>query len=192
MTLKDLYKRVAICEKCPLHKGRTHSVPGEGSEDAEIVFIGEGPGRDEDLQGRPFVGAAGKFLTTMLESIGLKREDVYIANVVKCRPPNNRDPEQKEIDACWGYLEEQIKIIKPKIVVTLGRHSMNRFMPGLKISQVHGQPKRASGIWQERQVFLPLYHPAAALYDPRQRDVHMEDFKKIPLILKKIKEENDS
>lgn len=192
MTLKDLYKRVAICEKCSLYKGRTNSVPGEGAEDAEIVFIGEGPGKDEDLQGRPFVGAAGKFLTAMLESIGLTREDVYIANVVKCRPPNNRDPEQKEIDACWGYLEEQIRIIKPKIIVTLGRHSMNRFMPGLKISQVHGQAKRASGIWQERQVYLPLYHPAAALYDPRQRDVHMKDFKKIPLILKKIKEENDS
>ncbi len=192
MTLKDLYKKVAKCEKCPLYKGRTNAVPGEGSETAEIMFIGEGPGKDEDLQGRPFVGAAGKFLTAMIEGIGLKREDVYIANVVKCRPPNNRDPEQKEIDTCWGYLEEQINIIKPKIIVTLGRHSMGRFMQGLKISQVHGSPKRASGIWQKRQVYLPLYHPAAALYDPRQRDVHMADFKKIPLILKKIKEGNDS
>lgn len=192
MNLKDLYKEVAKCEKCPLYKGRANAVPGEGAEDSDIMFIGEGPGRDEDLQGKPFVGAAGKFLTAMLESIGLKREDVYIANVVKCRPPNNRDPEQGEIDACWGYLEEQIKIIKPKIIVTLGRHSMGRFMKGLKISQVHGQPKRASGIWQERQVYLPLYHPAAALYDPRQKDVHMKDFRKIPLILKKIKEENDS
>jgi uracil-DNA glycosylase len=192
MTLENLYKKVEKCEKCPLYKGRTNVVPGEGSENAEVMFIGEGPGKAEDLQGRPFVGAAGKFLTLMLENIGLKREDVYIANVVKCRPPNNRDPEQKEIDTCWGYLEEQIKIIKPKIIVTLGRHSMGRFMKGLKISQVHGDPKRASGIWQERQVFLPLYHPAAALYDPRQRDVHMEDFKKIPKILKKIKEGNDS
>ncbi|MFH1533610.1 MAG: uracil-DNA glycosylase [Nitrospirota bacterium] len=192
MNLKDLHKMVAKCEKCPLHKGRTNAVPGEGAEDADIMFIGEGPGRDEDLQGRPFVGAAGKFLTAMIESIGLRREDVYIANVVKCRPPNNRDPEQKEIDTCWSYLEEQIRMIKPKIIVTLGRHSMGRFMPGLKISQVHGQPKRASGIWQDRQVYLPLYHPAAALYDPRQKDVHMKDFKKIPLILKKIKSENDS
>lgn len=186
MSLQELYKKVAKCEKCPLFKGRTNSVPGEGAEDADIMFIGEGPGRDEDLQGKPFVGAAGKFLTQMIETIGLRREDVYIANVVKCRPPNNRDPLPEEIKMCWGYLEEQVKLIKPKIIVTLGRHSMGRFLPGLKISQVHGQPKRASGIWQERQVYLPLYHPAAALYDPRQRDVHIEDFKKIPLILKKI------
>lgn len=192
MNLKNLYKKIAKCEKCPLYKGRTNTVPGEGAENADIMFIGEGPGRDEDSQGRPFVGAAGRFLTEMIESIGLKREDVYITNIVKCRPPNNRDPEQTEVETCWSYLEDQIKLIKPKIIVTLGRHSMNRFMPGLKISQVHGQPKRASGIWQERQVYLPLYHPAAALYDLRQKDVHMKDFKKIPLILKKIKKENDS
>jgi DNA polymerase len=193
MNLHELNKQIEKCEKCPLYEGRTNAVPGEGSENAEIMFIGEGPGRDEDLQGRPFVGAAGKFLTEMLESIGLKREDVFIANVVKCRPPNNRDPLPEEIRTCWNYLEEQMKIIKPKIVVTLGRHSMGRFMPGLKISQVHGQAKRASGVWQDRQVYLPLYHPAAALYDPRQREVHLDDFKKIPLILRKIsKQGNDS
>jgi len=193
MNLHELNKQIEKCEKCPLYEGRTNAVPGEGSENAEIMFIGEGPGRDEDLQGRPFVGAAGKFLTEMLESIGLKREDVFIANVVKCRPPNNRDPLPEEIKTCWDYLEEQMKIIKPKIIVTLGRHSMGRFMPGLKISQVHGQAKRTSGIWQDRQVYLPLYHPAAALYDPRQREVHLNDFKKIPLILKKIsKQDNDS
>lgn len=191
--LQNLKKQVEVCEKCTLFKGRTNAVPGEGSQEADVMFIGEGPGRDEDAQGKPFVGAAGRVLTELIESIGLKRKDVFIANVVKCRPPNNRDPLPEEIRACWPYLEEQIKIIKPKLIATLGRHSMGRFLPGLKISVVHGQPKRANGIWQPRQVYLPLYHPAVALYDPRKKDVLFEDFRKIPLILKKLKQEpNDA
>lgn len=188
---EELINRINVCTKCPLHKGRTHAVPGDGSYTAEIMFIGEGPGRDEDLQGKPFVGAAGKLLTKLIESIGLSRNDVFIANVVKCRPPNNRDPMPEEVAACWPYLDQQIKIIKPILIVTLGRHSMARFLPGLKISEVHGQAKRSKGFWDERQVYLPLYHPAVALYDPRKKETLFEDFKKIPMILKKIKEEKN-
>ncbi|MFH1284365.1 MAG: uracil-DNA glycosylase [Candidatus Peregrinibacteria bacterium] len=189
MNLEQLAKDISVCTKCPLHKGRKNAVPGEGSENAEVLFIGEGPGREEDLQGRPFVGAAGRLLTELIESIELKREDVFIVNVVKCRPPNNRDPFPEEIKTCWPYLEAQIKTIKPKLIVTLGRHSMGRFLPGLKISEVHGRPKRANGIWQERQVYLPLFHPAVALYDPKKKEVLLEDFKKIPLILKKLEQQ---
>jgi uracil-DNA glycosylase len=185
-TFEEFEKEVLKCKKCGLCKDRINVVPGEGSPKADIMFIGEGPGRDEDKQGRPFVGAAGKFLNELLEVINLERKDVYIANVVKCRPPKNRDPLPEEAEACWSYLVEQINIIQPKLIVTLGRHSMNRFLPDLKISQVHGQPKRYIGIWQKKQVYLPMYHPAVALYDPRKRDVIIEDFKKIPLILKKL------
>ncbi|MFA6305253.1 MAG: uracil-DNA glycosylase [Candidatus Gracilibacteria bacterium] len=188
---EELINQINVCEKCPLHKGRTHAVAGEGSYSAEIMFIGEGPGRDEDLQGRPFVGAAGKLLTELIKSIGLSREDVFIANVVKCRPPNNRDPLPEEVSACWPYLERQVKIIKPVLIVTLGRHSMGRFLPGLKISEVHGQPKRTKGFWSEKQIYLPLYHPAVALYDPNKKATLFEDFKKILLILKQIKKEKN-
>ncbi len=188
--LKDIEEKCRKCKKCLLHEGRTNSVPGEGSEKAEVMFIGEGPGKDEDLQGRPFVGAAGKFLDQLLEAAGLKREDVYIANVVKCRPPGNRDPLPEEIEACWPYLEEQIKTIKPALIVTLGRHSMNRFLPGLKISQVHGKAKRYKGITGGKQVYYPMYHPAVALYNGSYREILMEDIKRIPKLLKKIKNEN--
>lgn len=174
------------CKNCSLCNGRTNVVPGDGSLTADVMFIGEGPGKDEDLQGKPFVGAAGRILSEMLEAVGMKRDDVYIANVVKCRPPGNRDPLPEEVEKCWPYLEAQIRHIKPALIVTLGRHSMGRFLPGLKISEVHGQPKRASGIWQEKQVFLPLYHPAVALYDPRKKATLLEDFRKIPLILNKL------
>ena len=126
-------------------------------------------------------------IISMLESIELSRSDVFITNVVKCRPPKNRDPLPEEVVSCWSYLEAQIKIIKPQLIVTLGRHSMGRFLRDLKISKVHGQAKRANGIWQARQVFLPLYHPAVALYDPRKKETLFEDFKKIPLILDKLK-----
>jgi len=192
MTLKQIEKEVNICKKCQLCKSRTNAVPGEGSQRADIMFIGEGPGREEDKQGRPFVGAAGKLLTQMIEHIGLDRKDVFIANVVKCRPPNNRDPLQEEVDQCWDYLERQIKSIKPKIIVTLGRHSMARFLKDLKISQVHGSPKRAGGVWQKRQVYLPLYHPAVALYDPRKKETLFKDFSIIPVLLKKIKADDTS
>ncbi|MFA4890856.1 MAG: uracil-DNA glycosylase [Candidatus Gracilibacteria bacterium] len=193
--LKKIGEEVKGCANCQLCAGRTHAVPGVGHERAKILFVGEGPGRDEDLQGKPFVGAAGKFLTELIESIGLERGDVFITNVVKCRPPNNRDPFPEEIDACWPYLVRQIKLIKPELIVTLGRHSMYKFLPDLKISEVHGKPKVCKGIWQEKQVYLPLYHPAVALYDPRKREVLLNDFKVIPLVLKKLsqsKQENDS
>ena len=151
---------------------------GEGSVDAELMFVGEAPGKAEDEQGRPFVGASGKFLEEMLESIGYKRDDVYITNIVKYRPPNNRDPLREEIEACLPYLLKQIKVIDPKLIVFLGRHSMNVFFPELKISQAHGKPVRRSG-----RVFLPLYHPAAALYNGSMRQTLHDDFQLIPDIL---------
>jgi uracil-DNA glycosylase len=152
-----------IIEKnvCPdLAQEATQLVFGDGSPDADIVFIGEAPGKNEDQQGKPFVGAAGKFLNEMLAGIGLKREDVYITNIVKYRPPNNRDPLPEEKQAFLPYLRTQLEVIKPKLVITLGRHSMDSLLPGLQISKVHGQPKRYQG-----QVYLPLFHPAAALYN---------------------------
>ncbi len=188
MKKEEFLKKIENCRLCGLCEERTKIVPGEGRWDSEILFIGEGPGKEEDLQGKPFVGAAGRVLTEMIEAIGLSRDEVFITNVVKCRPPSNRDPLPGEIKACWNYLEDQIKIIKPKLIVLLGRHSLEHFLPGLKISQVHGSPKRSGGIWQEKQIYLPLYHPAVALYDPRKKAVLLEGFKKIPLILKKIDE----
>ena len=182
--LQDKIKKCRQCRLCEL--GATQAVPGEGSYSAEVMFIGEAPGRDEDAQGRPFVGAAGKFLTQMFELAGYRREDVFITNVVKHRPPQNRDPMPDEIEKCWPFLEAQVKLIKPKLIVLLGRHSMGRFLPGLKISEVHGKAKRAKGIWGEKQVYFPVYHPAAALYNPGLRDVLIADMKKIPVLLKKI------
>lgn len=167
---------------CPdLAQQATQLVMGDGNPDADIVFIGEAPGKNEDEQGKPFVGAAGKFLDEMLASIGLQRQDVYITNIVKYRPPNNRDPLPTEKEAFFPYLDKQLAVIKPKLIVTLGRHSMNSFLPQLKISQVHGEPKRFKG-----QVFLPLYHPAAALYNGGMRQTLLDDFSRIPDILKKI------
>lgn len=159
-------------------------VPGEGSVDAKLMLVGEAPGAQEDKLGRPFVGASGKFLEEMLASIGLKRDDVYITNIVKFRPPSNRDPFQEEIEACLPYLLGQIKIIQPELIIFLGRHSMNVFLPELRISQAHGQPVRQSGL-----VFLPLYHPAAALYNGSMRTVLQEDFARIPAILQKIEQQ---
>ncbi len=184
--VSTLVGQIKNCKKCKLHKERNNAVPGFGSYDADVLFIGEGPGKNEDLQGKPFVGAAGRVLDEMLNSIGWSRDDVFITNVVKCRPPNNRDPLTEEVQTCWPYLEEQIRHIKPKLIVTLGRHSMARFLKGLKISDVHGKAKRGKGIWQEKQVFLPLYHPAATLYDPRKKETMLKDFSQIPLLLKKI------
>ncbi len=170
------------CTKCALSKCRTNVVPGEGNPAAEIMFIGEGPGFHEDKQGRPFVGAAGKFLDELLASIKLKREDVYIANIIKCRPPENRDPMPEEAEACWPWLEKQTALIKPKLIVLLGRHAMSRFLPAsLTISKAHGEAKRYHG-----QVYLPLYHPAAGLYNGGNRPIIEQDFQKIPQILKKI------
>ena len=167
---------------CPeLAKGATQLVFGDGSANAELVFIGEAPGKHEDEQGLPFVGAAGKFLNEMLASIGLKRADVYITNIVKYRPPDNRDPYPDEKAEFLPFLRKQLEVIKPKLVITLGRHSLECFLPGLQISQCHGQPKRYKG-----QVYLPLFHPAAALYNGAMRQTLIDDFMKIPRILAKI------
>lgn len=181
--LENLNKEILACGKCALRAGCSQVVPGEGSAEAEIMFIGEGPGKKEDELGRPFVGAAGKFLDEMLASIKLKREDVYIANMVKCRPPNNRDPLPEEIEVCWPWLLGQIKIIGPKLIVFLGRHSMNRFFPNEKISDVHGKLLIKKFGERGRQHFLALYHPASALYNGGMRETLLNDFKKIPKAL---------
>jgi uracil-DNA glycosylase len=172
---------------CPdLAKTAKQLVFGDGNPDAAILFIGEAPGKNEDEQGKPFVGAAGKFLNEMLAAINLRREDIYITNIVKYRPPNNRDPFPEEKQAFLPYLQQQIEVIAPKLIVLLGRHSMESLIPGLKISQVHGQPKRYKG-----QVYLPLFHPAAALYNGAMRQTLIDDFLKIPIIIKKLKKENE-
>lgn len=168
-----------------LANSATNMVFGEGNPDSEIVFIGEAPGKNEDLQGKPFVGAAGKFLNEMLEMIGMKRSDIYITNIVKYRPPNNRDPLPEEKSAFLPYLQAQLDTIQPVLTVTLGRHSLNCFLPDLQIGRVHGQPKRYQG-----RVFLPLFHPAAALYNGGMRQTLIDDFALIPVILKKIKSSN--
>lgn len=184
--LEELNKKIKACTICPLRKGCTQVVPGEGNPEAEIMFIGEGPGQKEDELGRPFVGAAGKFLNEMLALINLKREDVFIANVVKCRPPLNRDPLPEEAAACWPWLLEQIKFIQPKLIVTLGRHSMERFLPNQKISQMHGKALRREIPEIGKQTFYALYHPAAALYNGSMREVLIKDFKRIPKVLKAL------
>ena len=180
--LDDLKAKIEAANVTPELKAQaTQLVFGDGNASAEIVFIGEAPGKNEDQQGIPFVGAAGKFLNEMLEMIGLERKDIYITNIVKYRPPNNRDPEPDEKAAFLPFLQEQLSIIEPKLIVTLGRHSMDVLLPGLKISQVHGEPKRYNG-----RVYLPLFHPAAALYNGGLRQTLIDDFALIPAILKKI------
>ena len=176
--LTDLYAEIAACQKCALARGRDRTVPGEGPEDAAIMFIGEAPGYHENRLGRPFVGAAGKFLDKLLASIDMQRDDVYICNVIKCRPPNNRDPLPDEIKSCQAYLDRQIDLIKPRLIVTLGRHSMARYFPKATISKIHGVPKRLGGL-----TVLPLFHPAAALHQPKYRTLIEEDFLKLPHIL---------
>lgn len=179
--LNDLYAEIAACQKCELAKGRTHTVPGEGPENATLMFIGEAPGFHEDRQGRPFVGAAGEFLEELLSSIGLRREEVYICNVIKCRPPNNRDPLFTEIEACRPYLDRQIELINPRVIITLGRFSMARFFPQSNISKIHGQPKKVGN-----RVIIPVYHPAAALHQPRYKADIERDFLKIPQIIQDL------
>lgn len=180
--LDQIRADILEADVCPdLAEQATQLVFGDGNPDADIVFIGEAPGKNEDIKGVPFVGAAGKFLDEMLATIKLSREDIYITNIVKYRPPNNRDPLPEEKAAFLPYLQKQLEVIKPKLIVTLGRHSMDVLLPGLKISQVHGQPKRYQG-----QVYLPLFHPAAALYNGAMRQTLIDDFASIPAILKKI------
>ena len=177
-SLEEVAQQVSVCTDCALSKNRTTAVPGEGPGDAKIMFIGEGPGFHEDRQGRPFVGLAGQFLEELLKSVGLKREDVFIANVVKCRPPNNRDPLPGEIAACRKYLDRQLELIKPKVVVTLGRYSMARFLPNQTIGKNRGKAKNVEGF----QVY-PIYHPAAALHNQNLKRVIEEDFKAIPSLV---------
>ncbi len=180
--LQKIERDIIDNKVCPeLAATATQLVFGAGNPEAETVFIGEAPGKNEDLQGKPFVGAAGKFLDEMLAMIGLTRNDIYITNIVKYRPPNNRDPLPVEKSAFMPYLESQLEVIKPKLTVTLGRHSLNCFLPSLMIGQVHGQPKRFKG-----RVYLPLFHPAAALYNGAMRQTLIDDFALIPVILKKI------
>ena len=181
MTLEELAAAVRVCTRCPLQSGRTNAVPGEGPVNASIMFVGEGPGFHEDRQGRPFVGSAGKFLEELLEGIGMTREQVYIANVVKCRPPGNRDPLPEELTACRPYLDRQIELIGPKVIVTLGRFSMYRYFPGQSISRIHGQAKQVG-----HMLVVPMLHPAAALHQPQWKDTIVADFKKLPQIIARV------
>jgi uracil-DNA glycosylase family 4 len=184
--LSDLHQEMRTCVKCPiLVKNRTLVVPGVGAENAKIMFVGEGPGFNEDKQGEPFVGAAGNFLNELLASIGLKREQIFIANVIKCRPPENREPLPFEIQNCRPWLDAQIALIRPKIIVTLGRFAMESFLPGKSISKVHGQAFKTGAL-----TIFAMYHPAAALYQQSQRDVIKNDMLKLPGILAETKTEN--
>jgi len=176
--LEKIAAEVRACTACPLHQGRTRAVPGEGPEGAVLMFIGEAPGFHEDQQGRPFVGPAGHFLEELLASIGMRREQVYIANVIKCRPPGNRDPLPEEIAACSPFLDRQLAAIRPRVVVTLGRFSMARFFPQARISEMHGRPHRVGDV-----LCFPLYHPAAALHQPSLRQAIEEDFRRLPEVL---------
>jgi DNA polymerase len=169
--LRQLAATIQACTDCQLHLARKLAVPGEGPADSAIMFIGEGPGFHENEQGRPFVGAAGRFLEELLASVGLTRQQVFICNVVKCRPPGNRDPLPEEMDACAKYLEAQIRIIDPRIIVTLGRFSMARFFPGARISAIHGKARSIAG-----RTVVAMYHPAAALHQPSLRATVEADF----------------
>ena len=180
-SLDEIAQLVRSCTDCPLSKSRTQAVPGEGPSDAQIMFIGEGPGYHEDRQGRPFVGPAGQFLEQLLASIGLGRENFFIANMVKCRPPNNRDPLPAETSACSKYLDGQIELIRPKLVVTLGRFSLSKFLPNETISKARGKQRKIGGV----NVY-PIMHPAAALHRQELRKLIEEDFKAIPGLLRDI------
>ena len=184
--LLALHKKWFTKNTCILKATATKPVPGNGSANAPIVFIGEAPGKSEDEQGIPFVGAAGKFLAEMLGQIKMKREDIYITNIVKYRPPNNRDPELSEKEACAPWLYEELNLIEPELIIFLGRHSMNDFFPELKISEVHGKLIHKKFTHIKTQYFLPLYHPAAALYNGGMRETLQSDFGLIPKILVKI------
>jgi DNA polymerase len=181
--MEKIAAEIRICEKCQLHKGRTKAVPGDGRFNAEILFVGEGPGFHEDQQGLPFVGASGKYLEQLLELIGLSRKDVFITNIVRCRPPQNRDPERVEIEACEPYLDRQIALIQPKIIATLGRYSMAKFFPDGKISKIHGIAKKS----EEGRIYYPLFHPAAVLRNPALREPMEEDFKRMKKLLEELR-----
>ncbi|GMR11428.1 MAG: uracil-DNA glycosylase [Anaerolineae bacterium] len=176
--LEVVAAEVTACTDCKLQMSRKLAVPGEGPADAELMFIGEGPGFHENEQGRPFVGAAGNFLEELLASIGLSREEVFITNIIKCRPPGNRDPQAAEIEACSGYLEKQTRSLNPKVIVTLGRFSMARFFPNTRISAIHGKAQRIGN-----RLVVPMYHPAAALHQPSLRKTIQADFARLPELI---------
>jgi len=176
--LAQICGEIAACRDCELAKYRTKVVPGEGAEDADLVFIGEAPGWHEDQQGRPFVGPAGQFLDQLLASIGLRRDEVYIANVIKCRPPQNREPLPAEIQSCRKWLDRQIEIIQPQMIITLGRYSLARYFPNESIGKIHGKPRKLGDI-----IYYPMYHPAAALHQGSLRRTIEADMLKIPQIL---------
>jgi len=181
-TLPEIALLVSKCQNCALHHSRIKSVPGEGPDGAKIMFIGEGPGFNENQQGRPFVGQAGKFLEELLSVAGLRRETVFITNVVKCRPPGNRDPQPEELDACSKFLDRQIEIINPEIIVTLGRFSMAKFFGQVKISQIHGNMRKI-----DQKYVVAMYHPAAALHQPALKNTLLDDFTKLKKYINKIK-----
>ncbi len=180
-SLEQIAEEVRACQKCPLGQSRTRAVPGEGPGHAAIMFIGEGPGFHEDQQGRPFVGASGQYLEELLAQIGLNRRQVFIANVIKCRPPGNRDPEPAELVACRDFLDRQVAVLQPRLIVTLGRYSMERYFPGQPITRVHGRAKRIGNVF-----YLPLFHPAAALRNPDWRSELTKDFRRIPELLAEL------
>jgi len=180
-SLAQVDREVSVCTDCSLFQNRSRAVPGEGPEKAEVMLIGEAPGLNEDKQGRPFVGAAGHFLEGLLASIGLRREDVYITNTVKCRPLNNRDPLPGEMAACRKYLDRQIELISPRVIVTLGRHSMVAFLPKETITKAHGRARSVNGV-----TLFPMFHPAAALHQQSLRKVIEEDIKKLPALLQEL------
>ena len=181
-----LVNKIKTCVQWDLCKTRTNAVPGQGSLTSKIMFVGEAPGAREDEVGLPFVGAAGNVLSGMLELIGLSRKEVYIANIIKCRPPNNRDPSPHEIDQCWKYLDKQIDLINPDLIVTLGRHSFGNFFPGELISQARGTPRN----WNGRTIF-PVYHPAATLHNPRLKPILEEDFRKMKMLINNTQIESE-
>lgn len=179
MNLKELHAKILACPDCFLSTTRTKAVPGEGSDDSSFFFIGEAPGWHEDQQGRPFVGPAGQYLDELLSVAGLKRKEVFITNIVKCRPPGNRDPLPGEIQACKKYLDRQLELLNPKIIVTLGRHSLARFFINETISKIHGNAMKL-----DNRILIAMYHPAAALHQPNLRKAIEEDFKKIPVVIR--------
>ena len=187
-SFEELEREALACTKCPLAtQGRSQVVFGDGDPAADLVFVGEGPGAEEDKQGIPFVGRAGRLLTGLIADIGLHRDEVYIANVVKCRPPGNRDPLPDEIAACQPYLDRQIALVRPRVIITLGRFSMARWFPGQRISQIHGQPKKVGGV-----IVVPMYHPAAALHQGALKATIEADFLKLPRILAEMRQKADS
>jgi uracil-DNA glycosylase family 4 len=179
-SLREISRQVSVCEKCARHFSRKNAVPGEGPSNAQFLFIGEGPGFNENELGRPFVGQAGKFLDELLANAGLKREEVFITNVVKCRPPGNRDPLPEELAACGIYLDRQIEMINPGVIVTLGRYSMGKFLPNARISDIHGKSS-----WVNERLIIAMYHPAAALHQPNLKPVVISDFVVLPVTIEK-------